>query len=201
LISAVDFLNKGIHCDFYIVSSGSIVYDKDQNIIYEQPIAHEDAKKVLEMLPEEGLSITTDKEFYIAKGMDFLVKKPVYTNAFDINSDEVVISISANMPSEELAAKTKQELENIQGIAVHQNQHCLDITADGCSKGNGLLKAAQHFGLLQKDTYGIGDSYNDLPLIEQAAVSFTFHDAPASVQEKADHVVNGIAQALQIVQK
>jgi hypothetical protein len=201
LISAVDFLNKDIHCDFYIVSSGAIVYDKDQNIIYEHPIAHEDAKKVLEMLPEKGLSITTDKEFYIAKGMDFLVKKPVYTTAFDINSDEVVISISANMPNEELAVKTKQALESIEGIAVHQNQHCLDITANGCSKGNGLLKAAQHFGLSEQNTCGIGDSYNDLPLIEQAAISFTFHDAPAAVQAKANHVVNGIAQALDIAKK
>ena len=44
--------------------------------------------------------------------------------------------------------------------------------------------------------YGIGDSINDLPLLEASDVSYTFPYAPKIVQEKADYVVDTIVDAL-----
>ena len=45
--------------------------------------------------------------------------------------------------------------------------------------------------------YGIGDSINDLPLLEASDVSYTFPYAPKSVQEKATKVVETIVDALE----
>ena len=45
--------------------------------------------------------------------------------------------------------------------------------------------------------YGIGDSINDLPLLEASDVSYTFPYAPKVVQDKATKVVETIVDALE----
>ena len=45
--------------------------------------------------------------------------------------------------------------------------------------------------------YGIGDSMNDLPLIEASDVSYTFPYAPKEVQERVTKVVPTIVEALE----
>lgn len=75
----------------------------------------------------------------------------------------------------------------------------VDIAPRGCSKGKGLRILQDHlqghFGPCRM--YGIGDSMNDLPLIEAADVSYTFHYAPKELQEKATKVVEDICEALE----
>jgi phosphoserine phosphatase len=43
---------------------------------------------------------------------------------------------------------------------------------------------------------GVGDSYNDLPLLSTADVSYTFHASPAEVRDTATHVVTDLAEAI-----
>ncbi len=44
--------------------------------------------------------------------------------------------------------------------------------------------------------YGIGDSMNDLPLIEASDVSYTFPYAPKELQDRVTMVVPTIVEAL-----
>jgi hypothetical protein len=43
---------------------------------------------------------------------------------------------------------------------------------------------------------GAGDSYNDLPLLTAADVSYTFHTSPAQVRAAATNTVADLAEAL-----
>ena len=45
--------------------------------------------------------------------------------------------------------------------------------------------------------YGIGDSMNDLPLIDVSDVSYTFPYAPKELQERVTKVVPTIVEALE----
>ena len=53
------------------------------------------------------------------------------------------------------------------------------------------------FGLIFFGMAGMGDSYNDLPMLEAADVSYTFPKAPAVVQDEATCVLDSIAAALE----
>ena len=44
---------------------------------------------------------------------------------------------------------------------------------------------------------GIGDSYNDLPLIENADIGFTFPNSPKELKEAADEIVISVSQAIE----
>ena len=46
---------------------------------------------------------------------------------------------------------------------------------------------------------GIGDSFNDIPLLEQVDVSFTFTTSDQRVKDKADYIVDSVAQSLEIL--
>jgi hydroxymethylpyrimidine pyrophosphatase-like HAD family hydrolase len=70
----------------------------------------------------------------------------------------------------------------------------VDIVAAGCSKGTGVDKVRELFGI---DRFGgIGDSYNDLPLLQASDISFTFPDAPDELREAADEIVRSVSEAI-----
>ena len=69
----------------------------------------------------------------------------------------------------------------------------------GCSKGEGVRFLREYMRETYGDIrlYGIGDSMNDLPLIEASDVSYTFPYAPKEVQDKVTKVVDTIVDALE----
>lgn len=64
----------------------------------------------------------------------------------------------------------------------------------GCSKGVGLSVARGRLGLGLVG--GIGDSFNDVPLLDEADVAYTFNRAPEVVRECADVLVDDVVGAL-----
>ena len=80
-----------------------------------------------------------------------------------------------------------------------QNVIEIDIAPKGCSKGEGVRFLREYMKETYGDIrlYGIGDSMNDLPLIEASDVSYTFPYAPKEVQDKVTKVVDTIVDALE----
>ncbi|MBQ6915834.1 MAG: HAD hydrolase family protein, partial [Kiritimatiellae bacterium] len=83
-------------------------------------------------------------------------------------------------------------------VTAFQNVIEVDIAPKGCSKGEGVKRLREWMREQWGDVtlYGIGDSNNDLPLLEEADVSYTFPYAPPELQGRADKVVPTIVDAL-----
>ena len=79
-------------------------------------------------------------------------------------------------------------------LAGFQNLGSVDVVAYGCSKGTGVEVVRKALGV--SVVAGAGDSYNDLPLLTAADVSYTFHTSPAQVRAAATHTVEDLAEAL-----
>lgn len=76
------------------------------------------------------------------------------------------------------------------------NTHYLDITAQGCSKGNGILTLESL--LNQKvETYCIGDSYNDISMFETADYAYTFHHVDDSIKKHAQQQVHYVYEVIE----
>ena len=97
---------------------------------------------------------------------------------------------------EEAAALTK-EINDKYGdyLNAFQNVIEVDIAPKGTSKGEAVSVIREYYGDCK--IYGIGDSLNDLPLLEASDVSYTFPYAPKEVQEKVTKVVPTIVDALE----
>ncbi len=104
----------------------------------------------------------------------------------------------------EIVAKWQDELkERYQGqveVYISKPQY-LEFTAPGISKGSAVKELAQMYGLGREQVMTIGDSFNDIPMLEYAGLGVAVANAPPEVQAKADYVTlsneeDGVAEAI-----
>ena len=75
-----------------------------------------------------------------------------------------------------------------------------EIMKKGVSKWNALAELADFLGIRKEEIAAIGDSYNDLPMLEKAEISFAMGNADDFIKSKvtmavADNNSTGIAEA------
>ncbi|WP_040160161.1 HAD family hydrolase [Nigerium massiliense] len=69
----------------------------------------------------------------------------------------------------------------------------LDIAPDGVDKASGLAQVCADAGISAADVLAIGDGRNDIEMLRFAGRGVAVGDAPAVVQEAADHVTGTFA--------
>lgn len=77
----------------------------------------------------------------------------------------------------------------------------MDVAAAGCSKANGLRHYADVHGIAVEQMLAIGDSLNDLPMLQAAGFAVAMGNADDEVKDAADAVVadndhDGVAEAI-----
>ena len=136
-----------------------------------------------------------------ADGRVYCLNTPEYplqirVREFSEIPQERIYGISMRLENERAAAEAARLIEEKYGeyASAFQNVRNVDIVAAGCSKGTGIGRVRELFGIERFG--GIGDSYNDLPLIEACDVGFTFPNAPEELLKAADETVLSVSQAL-----
>lgn len=76
---------------------------------------------------------------------------------------------------------------------------CLDFIPTGISKGNALEKLADELGLKPEEIATVGDSFNDVSMLEWTPHSFAMRHAPEEVKQKAGRVVSSVREACEWV--
>lgn len=67
-----------------------------------------------------------------------------------------------------------------------------DVIKRGITKATGMQRILDYVGISRENCIGIGDSVNDLPMIEFAGLGVAMGNAPDVVKEKADVVTKSI---------
>ena len=70
----------------------------------------------------------------------------------------------------------------------------VDFTRRGINKGAGLRALCDLLGIEPSQTVAVGDSFNDIPLLETAGLGIAMGDAPAEVRAVADHTVEDVSE-------
>ena len=188
--------------DFYITSSGANIVDRHFGEIYKRGVDPKIADALIKEMNPKGFRLTLDVEgdICVFSEMDYPGKYYIINGVEDCPPG-LIHQVSIHTESLEDAERYAREINEMYGDSVEafQNVIEIDIAPKGCSKGKGVHVLReyleQHIGPFR--LYGIGDSINDLPLLEASDVSFTFPYAPKSVQDKADHVVETLVDALE----
>ena len=124
--------------------------------------------------------------------------RQVITSLDEVEGD--IYGLSMNAKTDENAKKVCLDIEeHFPELTAHQNKEYIDITEKGCSKGLGILKLKELMHL--EEVAGIGDSYNDIPMLETVDHSFTFPTSPESLTSIVDDVVDSVEEALDILMK
>ena len=188
-----------IDFDFYITTTGAALFDGERKLLWSKTI---DREVLREMYDHYDRQLDEGEYQVLACGDNYWTIGQTPTQ-FDIpiasSFDELpgpFYGFSIETVTIEAAAAYAVDLnERYAGVAVaHQNLNSIDVVPAGCTKGTGLRWMAEHYGA--DLVAGIGDSLNDLPLLEAADVSYTFASSEEGVRATADILVESAAEAI-----
>lgn len=197
--------------DYIVACNGSVILDKDRNVIYDNHIKSDVAERVFEeLIDNENVCIHFESD-----GNNYLID-PITTEGieeymnyfqgivprdevFNRNRDYAVISMFVRNNCIKVAEEAKEELIKKFGeeLEIFRNQSFVDIAPKNCSKGNGILKVLELDGGNVEKLYTIGDSYNDLSMFEITENSFTFNHVEDKVKESAKYLVDSVSQCIE----
>ena len=196
------FITGLVKPDFYLTSTGANVVDGELKPIYRRGVDRAVADAIVREMNPKGYRLTLDVEgdicvfakmdypgfYYVISGVDDAPKGLIHQ-----------VSIHTESPDEAAAVSAWINQRFGDSVNAFQNVQEVDIAPLGCTKGKGVLLLRdwmrERYGEIT--LFGIGDSINDLPLIDAADVSYTFPYAPEIVRQRADKVVPTIVEALE----
>ncbi len=98
--------------------------------------------------------------------------------------------------------RVREELKSIPNITVHEHEsihenseyYALQVVDHEADKYHAVIQLRKILAIDKVHTLGIGDSSNDLPLLEAAGVKVAMGNAIPSLKAIADHVVASVEQ-------
>lgn len=204
----------GIMNTGYIISynGASIIDLSTQKEIYSSAVAKELAHELIELSKKHQVhihtyvdgKIVTEQENRWTTIESTITGMPVeaVSSLKDKVEGEVVKLLMLETPEriEELQKQLKPIVDNKLTMFVSK-PFFLEFMCHGTDKGTSLAKLAKHLHIPQTETMAIGDSYNDLSMIEWAGVGVAMNNAAPDIKNVADFVTNdnnnsGVAEAI-----
>lgn len=193
-----------IQYDFYILLSGALILNKDKDIILEKKIPMPIALDIVHFLDGIDASIVYHDQMYkVFKEKDDS-HRGTYLHSFEELNTNFINALSFHFQDNELDL-AKQSTDTINKkygnyIEAYQNNQHIDLVAKGCSKGNGIKIIQDYFQLKDSQVHVIGDSWNDLPMLDVVEKSYTFTYAHEDVQQHAQTIVETLADCIEDIE-
>lgn len=209
----------------YVISSngGRIIDIQEGKLLYDHPVPHETAEKVLKIVSEyealreiyfEGQGYVQQDELdnierYIKKRpvRDYVLstRKPVKDiwekmNEMQGKGVDKVHALFANLEDVEKARVRIEELNEV--IVSGSLGSNLEMNALGVHKGNGLLILGELLGITREEIMACGDGGNDLEMLKTVGFGVAMENATEEVKAAADYITcsneeDGVAKAIE----
>lgn len=190
---------KGIvDYDFMILSSGAMVCKNNKEIIYKKCIPLKLMKQIYKTYSDKyNIRIQANGNMYEISKEELTDKLLDRCNSIDEISGDIYEICIDNINEQKVKYLVEELKQNYPEVEPYQNVKDIDIVSSGVSKGSGVQFYKEYAGL--KQIAGIGDSYNDIPMLKQVDISFTFPESPKEIKEITDYVVSTVAEAIEIL--
>lgn len=215
-----DEYKTAINCDYSIHTNGAVVIDVEKG---ERIISHSISQnKALELMKilsgfdchygifhnNYGYLETSDYIGELKKYEGTSLHRYVLKTRRPIESQHSFIRTIDCCDNIYVIAKNTSERERIRTAIddvrdiFYSCSEAVDVEIGGkCSKGSTLLELGQMLGIDRSEIMAIGDSGNDLPMLESAGVAVAMKNASKSIKDVADFVTksceeNGVAHAI-----
>jgi|GEM_PF-430647 len=202
---------------YFISGNGSFIYDvKNSKEIYISTINPE----VVEMIYDMAMPYCDDFCFHMGTGSGRLSKmrmtfsdiikeyninqvEPYNSNKYDVDRMKMLKGMIENFASNNgLRIANYTKVLDDEKFA-HEVKHLgFDIVNADISKGSGVTRFCEHFGIDKADTIAIGDGFNDVAMFKVTGYSVAMGNALDNVKKMANHVTDtndndGVAKFLE----
>ena len=192
--SGVINLFDTIHPDFYIISSGAIILDKNLQPLYEKHVTYHTIQNIFYQYQNQALIIIHTKKDIYKTQKEFSADSCILFHSIE-QIKEIIYGISLVFHNETQAYQETQNINHMyKDVFAFQNLDSIDIVFKGCSKGEAIKRVREHFHI--KTFAGIGDSYNDLPMLKCVDIPITLNTSPQPLKDISQLHVESVAQAI-----
>lgn len=188
--------------DFYIVTTGAVigrVNREKKEILYEKEIERSSAEAICaKYCDNDVIYVHMDGNLYRIGNLKGGESAQRFLKDFNELPKGKIEGVSIGAGTRDNAYRIVTEINETysESLNAFLNNDYLDIVAKGCSKGEGINTLRSMYPGVH--IAGIGDSYNDIPLLDAADTAFTFDFAPKEIQSHADYIVHDVKEAIGI---
>lgn len=197
--------SNGFEFDFVVANNGGVVYDKEFQKLQCLYIDYDKALDIIRYIKTlDCVSFVINDGYHRFKiRVDESQIDHKYGDMMEVTNEEdvldqgkiaqLVISLNDQMLAHEISNYINSQFKGY--VVAYPNTHCVDIVPDGVSKAEGLAVIESYLDLNHDDIYTIGDSYNDIPMLEEYHGCAVAH-AQQDILDVAQHVYIGISDAI-----
>ncbi|MDD3223549.1 MAG: Cof-type HAD-IIB family hydrolase [Clostridium sp.] len=210
-----------------IASNGAIIKEKkSENEIYRSALTKDDIEKVLKICKRHRVKVNFNtqsrvlcqsrlvyfltKYFYLKfifkndnGKMDVqLLKGKDSTRKLIENCGDKIIKCEVLDSSSKRIRDAKDELKSIENLeTVSSYMRNIEITSKCVSKGRAVEELAKYYNIKREEIISIGDSENDLSMIQYAGLGVAMGNGNSIVKDSADYITetndnNGVAKVI-----
>lgn len=181
----------GITCPAVIEGGTRIVDPVTSETIWEKHLPHEAAQEILDIFAmhadDEGFVMHDNYSWKEARenpisAKDIKVDKPRFLYLEDIPSEQAyAVANAINTASFSAVAHATKALKG-------PGYHSVHVVHEQGTKEHGIEQLMKIFNVTKEETLGMGDSGNDIPLIEGVGFGIAVGNAGDEIKEIADYI-------------
>lgn len=199
-----------------IASNGAIIKDKDtEKVIYKRPLGTENINQIISLCNRYKVrpNFNTHNSFicgsrfvYMLVSRFFLKSMSSASNGrlkmeyvkdnyklikkLEQNYDDIIKCEIIHISSKKIN-KLKEELRKLKDIeVVSSSKYNIEITAKSVSKGKAVEALANYYKIRKEEIITIGDSENDLSMIEYGGLGVAMGNAREEIKKRADYITD-----------
>ena len=180
----------GLRRGYAVVNNGShVVNVATDDVLYDQPIDLADAKQVISLFEKEKIQFYVkqglhDKKYFdspFKKGQKLKTASMIFTH--DIFTSGEVDDL-------------QKRLSHLSNLSVYKNQHKDGFGANiqhvKATKLIGVEIVLKALGIQSQEAIGVGDSYNDFPLLLACGLKVAMGNAVPDLKAIADYIAPSV---------
>lgn len=174
-----------------IIAGGAQVIDSETlEILHEKLIDRKDLVKVIKII----------KKFKKKNGFNFYIQD-TYGQDEEFTDDyrpRKPLEVAAFSVESEVADQLKEKLSKITNLAVQkvisweQGKFGVVVTSALATKQHGIFEVAKILGINTHEIIGVGDSYNDFPLLMACGLKVAMGNAVEDIKAIADYIAPSV---------
>lgn len=113
------------------------------------------------------------------------------------SSDKICFIIGV-FPNKEICDQSRELMKELKDIQyTDTSERTFTLTKNHRDKVTGILKIADYYGIQKNEIAVIGDSYNDVQMLQYFEHSYCMSHAPAEIKKQAKHCVESVAECIE----
>lgn len=199
-----------------VIYQGAMIIDhKADKVLHELRIPRSKALEIIRYSREHNLALNLYMDQFT-----FYTEKPNRYSVLDAQLNEVEMQVVKDLEEvvtndplklmfvddPEIISKLEEKFSGLDGeiIALTSLPQFLEIVNKNATKADALKWIADRFNIRREEVMAIGDSHNDIPMIEWAGIGVAMGNADEKVKNSADFVTlsnteDGVAYAIELL--